>query len=186
MKELKQVIRQAVSRWIERRKAKGDNETMEKTEVSTPETNGTACCPTFTVSTDKQQEIKRTEKQYLQYVLELLRIFFLEYTVADNTITQENFRIPCKSADKNILSIIQPIFQQGYFLPAYIYLTLKFRKYINTVLIIKIRLQTLDGIHRKHKLSVDPEKTRRIQFVFQLAQRFINNQMFPLKCTCIG
>lgn len=47
MKELKQVIRQAVRSWIERRKAKGDNETMEKTEVSTPETNYTACCPTF-------------------------------------------------------------------------------------------------------------------------------------------
>ncbi len=186
MKELKQVIRQAVSRWIERRKAKGDNETMEKTEVSTPETTGMACCPALTVSTDKQTENRQTEKQYLQYVLELLRIFFLEYTVADNTITQENFKTPCKSADMDILSIVQPIFQQSYFLPAYIYLTLKFRKYINTVLIIKIRLQTLDDIHRKHKLSVDPEKTRRIKFVFQLAQRFINNQMFPLKCTCIG
>lgn len=79
MKELKQVIRQAVSRWIERRKAKGDNETMEKTEVSTPETNGTACCPALTVSTDKQTENRQTEKQYLQYVLELLRIFFLEF-----------------------------------------------------------------------------------------------------------
>lgn len=45
MKELKQVIRQAVSRWIERRKAKGDNETMEKTAVSTPKTNGTALLP---------------------------------------------------------------------------------------------------------------------------------------------
>lgn len=69
MKELKQVIRQAVSRWIEKRKAKGNNETMEKTEIPTPETTGTACCPALTVSTDKQTENRQIEKPFFNRVI---------------------------------------------------------------------------------------------------------------------